>query len=205
MTASDLVQHEDFISYLTTIAQAGLNKAADGFGGMVGEKPIVKDISIKRIGIYELSTMLDSPEAEAVGIYLRIEGDASGQIMLIIPYQRALELADELMDQPVGTSQSLGRLERSALAEMGNMTGSFFLNSISDISGLSARPSPPAVMVDMLGAILDIVVATTGGFFEDLLLMRAAFIYKERQLEADFWVIPDPVTLEAIAKTKKND
>jgi chemotaxis protein CheC len=85
----------------------------------------------------------------------------------------------------------LGSIERSALGELGNLCGSFFLNSIAKTIGASFRPSPPAVMVDMVGAILDIVVATVGGVSEHVLLVHANFIEGSRFVETNFWVIPD--------------
>jgi len=45
--------------------------------------------------------------------------------------------------------------------------------------------------VDMVGAILDVVVVSTGGIGEQALLMQANFMDGSRCVEADFWVIPD--------------
>jgi chemotaxis protein CheC len=118
--------------------------------------------------------------------------------MLIIPYQQALELCDMVMDSPAGTTQELGKMERSALSEIGNLTGAFFLNAIAELTNLSSHPSPPAVMVDMVGSILDVVVATMGAISDQVLMFKAAFQIGERKLQADFWIIPDPTTLEKL-------
>ena len=141
-------------------------------------------------------------EDDAVGVYLRFEGDMMGQIMMIIPHQKALELVDLLMGLEKGTTKRLGSLERSALGELGNLCGTFFLNSIAKTVGASFRPSPPAIMVDMLGAILDIVVATAGGVNEHVLLMHANFMDGIRFVETDFWVIPDMKALNNLLKKK---
>ena len=146
----------------------------------------------------EIPHILGGPENEAIGVYLRAEGDISGKIMLVIPYDKALELVDLLIGNPPNTTQELGSFERSALAEVGNQTGTFFINSLSSLTGLDVRPSPPAVMVDMVGAILDIIVATTGGVSEHVLLMEANFELGNRKVETNFWVIPDEKTLNAI-------
>jgi chemotaxis protein CheC len=89
-------------------------------------------------------------------------------------------------------------LERSALGEVGNLTGSFFLNSVAKLTGASVRPTPPAVLVDMVGAILDIIIATTGGVSEHVLLLRADLTDGDRRVDADFWVIPDTATIQAL-------
>ncbi len=125
---------------------------------------------------------------------------ASSQIMMVIPYQKALELSDLLMGVPQGATQALGTLERSALGELGNLCGSFFLNSIAKTAGASFRPSPPAVMVDMVGAILDIVVATVGGVSEHVLLVHANFTEGKRFVETNFYVIPDMKALHTLVQ-----
>jgi chemotaxis protein CheC len=144
--------------------------------------------------------LVGGPEDDAVGIYLRFEGDMVGQIMMIMPYQKAMELVDLLMDIPQGTTQHLGSIERSALGELGNMCGTFFLNSLAKLVGASIKPTPPAVMVDMVGAILDIVVATSGGISDQILLMQANFMDGVRSVEANFWVIPDMNALQNLLK-----
>jgi hypothetical protein len=55
-------------------------------------------------------------------------------------------------------------------------------------------------MVDMVGAILDIIVATAGGISEQVLLMQANFMDGPRSVEANFWVIPDMNALQNLLK-----
>lgn len=46
--------------------------------------------------------------------------------------QLTLAFADLTMGQPIGTTRSLGEMERSALVEMGNVTRSLFPNALSE-------------------------------------------------------------------------
>ena len=188
----------ELLEMLKAITSEGIKNAARGFSGMVGHKIEVSNPVARLVPLFNIAEIVGGPENEAVGIYLRIEGDLLGQIMMIIPYAKSMELVDLLMDLPEGTTQSLGSMERSALGELGNMCGAFFLNSLSKMVGADFRPTPPAVMVDMVGAILDIIIATTGGVSEHVLLMQANFMEGERLVEADFWVIPDLKTLQIL-------
>jgi len=189
---------QELLELLKSITSEGIKNAARGFSGMVGHKIEVSNPVATLVPLLGIAKIVGGPENEAVGIYLRIEGDLLGQIMMIIPYQKSMELVDLLMDLPEGTTQSLGSMERSALGELGNMCGAFFLNSLAKMVGASFRPTPPAVMVDMVGAILDVIIATTGGVSEHVLLMQANFMEGQRSVEADFWVIPDLKTLEIL-------
>ncbi|MCX6059025.1 MAG: chemotaxis protein CheC [Chloroflexi bacterium] len=190
----------DLLEMLKTIASEGITNAARGFSGMVGRKIEVSNPALKLVPLFSIAKMVGGPEDDAVGIYLRFEGDMVGQIMMIMPYHKALELVDLLMDLPEGTTQHMGSMERSALGELGNLSGSFFLNSLANLVGANIMPSPPAVMVDMVGAILDIVVATAGGISEQVLLMQANFMDGARSVEANFWVIPDLNALKDLLK-----
>jgi chemotaxis protein CheC len=183
---------------LQTIAEEGIHNAARGFSSLLGHKIEVSQPVVHLVPILDIPKIVGGLESEAIGIYLRVEGDIAGQIMLIIPYQKALELVDLLMDLPSGTTTYLGSLERSALGEVGNLTGSFFLNSVAKLTGISVRPTPPAVLVDMVGAILDIIIATTGGVTEHVILLRADFVDGGRRVDADFWVIPDAATIQVL-------
>lgn len=190
---------KDLLNLLQKVAKEGLTHAANGLSNMVGTDLHVDNPCVKTINVKEIPLALGGPENEAVGIYLKSEGELAGHFMLVIPYPKALELADMLMEVPQGTTTSLGKMERSALAEVGNLTTAFFLNAVAALTGISARPTPPAVMVDMVGAILDIIVAATGGIDDSVITFQASFICGDRSVQTDFWVIPDPLTLKAFS------
>lgn len=191
---------QSLLEMLKAIASEGINNAAHGFSGMIGHRIEVSNPVLSLVPLLTIPELVGSPEADAVGVYLRFEGDLFGQIMMIIAHHKALELADLLMGLTPGTTKHLGPLERSALGELGNLCGSFFLNSISKLVGASFWPTPPAVMVDMVGAILDIVIATAGGISEHILLMHANLIDGSRSVETDFWVIPDMAALTTLLR-----
>jgi chemotaxis protein CheC len=191
---------KDMLEKLQSIADKSVINAAHGFSGMVGRQIHVNKATAEVVPVLTIPQIAGKADEDAVGIYLRFKGDLDGQMMMIIPYQKALELVDLMMEVSPGTTGHLGSLERSALGELGNLCGSFFLNAVSSLTYAQFQPTPPAVMVDMAGAILDVVVATTGGISENALLMQASFLDGSRCVEADFWVIPDMNSLSEMLK-----
>jgi chemotaxis protein CheC len=83
-------------------------------------------------------------------------------------------------------------MERSTLGEMGNIMGSFFLNFISDTTGNRFQPSPPAVMMDMAGAVLDAALADVLAYSDDTYIVETVFGTNDRQVSGTFLVIPSP-------------
>ncbi len=149
---------------------------------------------IERVPIGQVHERAGGPEEKMVGIYLVIAGGLHGQAIIILPMSSALNLADLMMDEPIGQATELGVIERSALSELGNMTLATFLNSVASLDAVPdlLRPSPPAVMVDMLGAILSVVVTPVAAVRDDLLIIETAFQDTARTIQGRFWVLPDP-------------
>ena len=197
MTELKAIFTEEFVELLIKISKEGIENAARGFSGMLGQEFRVTNSAVKLVKLLDITKMLGGPEDETVAIYLKTEGSIAGQMMLVLPFEKAMVLVDMIMGQPIGTTESLGSMEKSALQELGNITGTYFLNYVSDNTGNSVRPTPPAVMVGMCAAILDIVIATAGLENEEVLMIDADFKHGELSTEIQFWVIPDPNTILA--------
>ena len=182
------------------ILRTAMWRAACGVSSMAGHPINNRRFQVGKIPIGEVIGHAGGPEDDMVGIYLMIGGGLGGQAILILPFTDALNLADQLMGQPAGTSTELGDMERSALAEIGNLAVSRFLNAIAVHTGWSdiLRPSPPGVMVDMLGAVLDVVITQVATIRDDLLIIETTLDDFERTIHARFWVLPDPA-VEATA------
>ena len=116
----------------------------------------------------------------------------------------ALALVDLLLGQPPGTTTDLDEMEESAMGEVGNIMGSFFLNALSDATGLTLQPSPPAVMTDMAGAILDVAMADILQESDDALVVETSFSTEDRQIEGTLLMMPSPDLLRVL-KERIND
>ncbi len=204
MSSDNRKVDEKLLAKMRIVAAKGFSNSAQGLSKMIGQELSVHSPDVDVVPLAAIAEMLGGPENDAVGVYLRVDGELTGQIMMVISYQQALEFCDMVLDQPSGTTKEFGRMERSALSEIGNLTGTFFLNAIYEITHLSSHPSPPAVMVDMVGSILDVVIATMGAISDQILMFKAAFQIGDRKIQADFWIIPDPATLEKLTIAEMN-
>ena len=167
---------------------------AGGLSELTGRFVSNDDPIVEKVPIAQVPARAGSPEAKMVGIYVVIGGGLRGQVILILPMTSALNLADLMMDEPLGTATDLGLMERSVLSEVGNMAISYFLNSVASLDEMPdlLRPSPPAVMVDMLGAILNVIVTPVAAVRDDLLIIETAFRDTRGAIQGRFWVLPDP-------------
>lgn len=169
-------------------------RVTGGLSELTGRTISNDDPSVEKVPIGQVHERAGGPEEQRVGIYLVIGGGLRGQAIVILPMASALNLVDLMMGQKMGTATELGSIERSALSEIGNMTLSYFLNGVASLEEVAdlLRPSPPAVMVDMLGAILDVIVTPVAAVRDDLLIIETMFRDSARAVEGRFWVLPDP-------------
>lgn len=195
-----LMLSKDEIAIWTWLVSRGIADSLSGLSQMVGQELSVTSLDLKQYPAKEAAMLLGGPENIVVGIYLTIEGDASGHIMLIHEPKIALELIDLQMGLPAGSTRLLEDMERSVLAEMGNITGSFFLNAVADANNLSLTPSPPVVMIDYAGAILGIALTKIMQEQDDVLMIKATFGTDDRQIDGTFMVLPTSDFMKTILK-----
>ncbi len=131
---------EKLLAKMRIVAARGFSNSAQGLSKMIGQELSVHSPDVDLMPLSDIADILGGPDNDAVGVYLRMDGELTGQIMMVISYQQALEFCDMVLDDPSGTTKDFGRMERSALSEIGNLTGTFFLNAIYEITKLSSSP-----------------------------------------------------------------
>lgn len=179
----------------------GTANAMSGLSQMIGQDIDVSSFSLRRVPVSAISDLVGGPEVMSVGIYITVTGAASGHLMLIYEPKIACAFVDLMMGNPPDHTTELGEMEQSALAEMGNVIGAFFLNALADATGLSLRPSPPNVMMDMAGALLDVVTADILLTQDETYLAETTFMTPDREISGVFFVMPSEELRNALLES----
>ncbi len=188
------------MSVWTWLVSKGIANALAGLSQMVGHEINVTSLDLQQLPVKDAANLMGGAETIVVGIYLAIHGDATGHLMLIHDPKIAFELIDIQMGLPSGSTQRLEEMERSVLGEMGNITGSYFLNALADATGLTLMPSPPTVIVDMVGAIMDIPMTSIMEKQDDTLVVKTTFSTDSRQINGTFMILPTTDFMQVILK-----
>lgn len=198
MEQEDTGVHEVELAQWTELVGKGTLHAVAGLSEMVGKEIRITALDLKAIPTAQAADMVGGAENEVVVIYLGISGGATGHIMLVYPKDVAFGLVDLLMGYDIGDTRELGEMEASALAEMGNITGTFFLNSLGDNTGMVLMPSPPVVMIDMAGAILDVAISDIMRDRDELFAMETVFSTTEHDINGTLLVLPTAEFLDVM-------
>ena len=186
------------LAELTAVAARGAGRAAAGLSELVG-----KEILLDATGVHSGSStrMLDlvgGAEAPVVGIDLAFGGEITGHVMMLFTRDEAGMLVDQLLGQDPGTTTTLDEMARSALGEVGNITAAAFLNELGDTIDTEIHPSPPQVVEDLAGALLDSVlteVAMQGG---EMLILETVLTQSGTAIKSFILLTPDPPSLEIL-------
>lgn len=193
---------DEDVAFWEHLVSKGMSNAITNLSQLVGQEIESDSFVFKQVSLTEVSQLMGGPEVESVGIYLTVSGSADGHIMLMYDPKMAHGFVDLLMGLPAGTTQSLGEMEQSALGELGNIVGSSFLNVLADSTGLTLMPSPPTVMRDMAGALLDLVATDMLLTQDDAYIADSTYRAPDREISGRLFIIPSQGLLEALLKTR---
>ena len=130
------------------------------------------------IKLGEIPDLLGGPEAPVGGIYVGIEGDLEGGIMMVLPATGMLAFHDQMYGHPQGTCQCIEQVDMSAISELGNILAASFINAISNGTKLTVKSDSPEISVDMCEPVIDSVLARFSQPGERILFTKA-LIYSE--------------------------
>ena len=185
------------------LIKKGMANALKGLSGMIGEEMTVKSIAIEHIPARDMPDMLGGPENVVIGVYILFDGASHGHILLAHQPEVAYALLDILLGHAPRSHRPLTDMERSAIGEMGNITGTFFLNAIANELGVLLNPSPPIILMDMAGAILDIALAQILEERDRVFAASMEYTIKGAPACGNFIILPNPGLLKLMPALDK--
>lgn len=163
---------------LTSALVAALGHAGAQLGAFVEREIEFRSSRIEYVRLEELPLQVEGgPERPVTAVYLAFSGGIDGHVVLGFTPEAAGFLGRTLLMQDADLdSPSLLYLGDSMVGELGNVACSAFLNAVANAAQLTAMPTPPSVVHDMWGAILDTVVVEVAQEQSFGLLLKADFI-----------------------------
>ncbi|MFN8635378.1 MAG: hypothetical protein U0893_16140 [Chloroflexota bacterium] len=189
---------------MAVVAASAVQSAANALSEMALREITAVSPEVRMVDLSHLSMVAGDPERAVVAVYLGVDGDLEGHILMAYSESMAMSLVDMLMGEPEGSTVELGELEISALAEAGNVAGSFFLTTIADWSGLTLPPRPPVVIHEMCGAILDTLAGELALQAHDqAMVIDAQFTCDGQVVDASFFMFPGDRLIEVVGSTRR--
>jgi len=183
---------------LREVGNIGAGNAATALSRLLDKKVDMMVPTVSLLTFDEIADRVGGPEAVVVAIFLRVSGDAPGNMFFIIDQDSARRLLSGLLSLEVSEDLAYTEMELSALCEIGNILAGSYLSSLGDFTGLKMSPSVPSIAVDMAGAILSYGLLQFGVMGDDALLIDTTFLEGGQNAQGHFFLIPDPESFEKL-------
>lgn len=188
---------ETYYDVLKEIGNIGAGNAMTALSQMLQCKVDMKVPQVRLLEFSEVGELMGGEEQIMAGVFLGVEGDITGSMMFMVEEQSARHLIQKITMGMLPEGTEFDEMGLSAMQEVGNIITGAYLNSLSSMTNLTVIPSPPAVTVDMAGAILSVPAIQFGIYGDKILLIQSQF-YDEVKLDGYFILIPDLESYEKI-------
>ena len=190
---------------LREVATIGAGHGATALAVMTERRVM---ISVPRAAVVELEdvpAMLGEPEEVVAAVLMRIGGDLTGRMLMLLGESDARQLCDILLHKRAGTTQKFGKLEETAIKEVGNILGSAYLTALSDFMGMVLLPSTPSLAVDYCGAVLTSAHLSFAAERDSVFYIETEFHLDEHAnpLRGYMLLLPDSYALQVILDTMR--
>ncbi|WP_308639266.1 chemotaxis protein CheC [Paenibacillus silvisoli] len=180
------------LDVLKEVGNIGAGNAATALSRLL-DKPVDMNVpTVSLIPFEQVADRVGGFEQVVIAVFLRVEGDAPGNMFFLIEEHSARKLLRSLLSIESSEEAGYSEMEFSALSEIGNILAGSYLSSLADFTQLSMSPTVPAIAVDMAGAILSYGLVQYGEMGDSALLINTTFLEGREELAGHFFLIPDP-------------
>ncbi|WNF35438.1 chemotaxis protein CheC [Bacillaceae bacterium IKA-2] len=192
------------LDVLKEVGNIGAGHAATALSRLLNKTIDMKVPAVRVVSFEEITELVGGSENVVAAIYLRIEGDAPGNMFFMLPVEEASILiqtltGEEDFDLEVPPCSELGI---SALHEVGNILAGSYLSAFSDFTKLNMHPSVPALSVDMAIAILSYGLLELSRVGDCAIVIETEILEKvdenSHRTTGHFFLLPDPGSYEKI-------
>lgn len=183
---------------LVEISNIGVGHAATALSQLIGNSVDIKAPSVSVSEISDVPDLLGGAESPVVGIFLKMLGDARGNILFILPMGSADSLVSLLLRKKLCAEDIFSEVSLSALKEVGNILASAYLSALGAMMRISLIPSTPNVSFDMAGAIVDYTLIELCRAEDKALMVETEILIKNDGVKGNFFLLPDPGSLDVI-------
>lgn len=181
-----MTQYTDLqLDALRELANIGSGTASTALSSMLGRSVDINVPTVNVLAMADAVGAIGDPEAEATGVVLGIVGDMGASVLLLFTPSDAGQMCG-FLGVEAGTE-----IGESALMEIGNIVGTSYINALASMTGMEIEPTPPATATDMLGAIVQTVLAEKAGSGDVALLLDSELVVEGSDASVSFLLVPD--------------
>ncbi len=188
---------EKVLGIIREFANVGAGNAATALASLLDMELVNEVTSCEIMPLSRIGEWLGGNDKVVAGTYTQLCGDLRSGVLVVFPRESAVTIVEHLAGD--GTDLvDLTAIQASALCEVGNICLCWYLVAVSKMIDTDLIPAPPGAAVDLLGAVLDIPLATLGASVDAVIAVHTVFKGVERSFEGYFLLLPEDLMLKTI-------
>jgi chemotaxis protein CheC len=179
------------LDVFSEMGSIGSGNAATALSQMINKKVIIEPIKTTLVPIEQVPYEIGGPEIMVMAVYLRVMGDLGGDAVYLHPKKQALELISfvsgnkNIKIEP--TEEDI-----SVYKELSNIFTGSYLNAISTMLDVMMIPSIPHYASDMLGALIDFILAEIGKDIDNILMIKTNMMIDNQKIDGGYLMLFNP-------------
>jgi chemotaxis protein CheC len=153
---------------LRELANIGSGNAGTALSRMLGKTVEISVPTAAVLPVAEAVAIAGAPDELRFGVVVPIIGELDAIVLLLFPEPDARTLCSVYGIEP-STPDGM-----SMLGEVGNILGTSYINVLAQMVAMRLEPTPPQVVEDMLGSILQSVLLGRGEDIDSALILDSA-------------------------------
>jgi chemotaxis protein CheC len=182
------------LSAVQEIANIGTGNAATALGMLVGRQIDIGVPSVELVPLAEAAERIGPLESTVAAVLTPVRGDAPASLLLALPMPSA-----EVLCGLLGTDAN-SELGHSCLQEIGNILTGSYTTALVGMTGLALEPEPPLLAIDMLGAVVDTVLAMSAADADTVLFLQTAIGIEGAECSFGFLFVPQDAAVDTLLR-----
>ncbi|WP_170007392.1 chemotaxis protein CheC [Bacillus fonticola] len=180
------------MSVLKEIGNIGAGHAATALGNMLGKRMYMHVPHVKLATFAEVMELSGGSDEIVASCIHTFTGALSGKLFFLLPVKEATDLLQEWMGESIATEMA-----QSAFREMSNILAGSYLNALATFADSSIIPSPPAMTIDLQGAIMSVGLVDLSMETNKVIAIETVLVPSDSEdaLRGCILLLPDPKAL----------
>ncbi len=187
------------LDILKEIGNIGAGNATTALSVMLNSNLRMEVPVVKFLDFNEIPDMVGGPETIVAAVLTHFTGELQGMTLFILELEEAKNLAGTMLSKTYPEDfKEFDHMDKSALKEVGNILMSSYISSIGTLTNLQLRTEPPAICVDMAGAVLSLPISELGQVSDQALIIDSKFLDNQRPINGFLMFVTDEMSSEHI-------
>ncbi|WP_018962636.1 chemotaxis protein CheC [Coprothermobacter platensis] len=195
--SEDNISNPILLDALKELANIGTGHAVTALSSMIGKFVSITVPEVYLESISKVADVLGNPEEEVAASYVGYHGELDGGAMLIFDSASTHGLVQTLMGADMDLTDPMAM---SMMQEVGNILVGSFVSALASFFGSTIYAEPPGVAVDMLGAVLNVLLAEVGQHADHLIVAKTTIAIEDVNIRGWIVDIPTPESFQRITE-----